>query len=151
MRPWRSERDVEPAGFQAQLADLIAARLLDSPLADALIERVLQALVRSTALDRFTSHVVAELEQSPAVDALVDRQVQRVLGALERSPALAVLVEQQASRYLEHLEEHPERIRRLVQDQSRGAARELRDGLREHALAADDAVDALVRRVLRRR
>lgn len=150
MRSSRSERSIEPAGFQAQLADRIAARLLDSPLAEALIERVLQALVRSAALEQLATHVVAELEGSAAVDALVDRQVKRVLRALEQSDALAALVQEQASRYLAHLEEHPEGIRRLVQDQSRSAARELTDALRERALAGDDAVDALVRRLLRR-
>ena len=150
MRSSRSERSIEPAGLQAQLADRIAARLLDSPLAEALIERVLQALVRSAALEQLATHVVTELERSPAVDALVDRQVERVLRALEKSDVVAALVQEQASRYLAHLEEHPERIRGLVQGQSRSAARELADGLRERALAADDAVDVLVRRLLRR-
>jgi len=150
VRSARSERGIEPAGFQAQLADLIAAKLLDSFLADALIDRVLQALVRSPALEPLLAHVLSELERSPAVDALVDRQVERVLGALERSDALAALVQAQASRYLEQLESHPERIRRLVQGQSRSAIDELVDALRSRALAADDAVDGWVGRFLGR-
>lgn len=150
MRSSRSERSIEPVGFQAQLADRIAARLLDSPLADALIDRVLQALVRSAALDPLLTHAVSELERSPEVDALVDRQVERVLVALERSDVLAALVQAQASRYLESLEAHPERIRRLVQRQSRTAIEELTDALRTRALAADDAVDAWVRRLVGR-
>ncbi|MGZ6135419.1 MAG: hypothetical protein ACXWK9_13270 [Myxococcaceae bacterium] len=150
MGAFRSERSIEPAGFQAQLADRIAARLLDSPLADALIERVLQALVRSPALEQLLTQAVTELERSPAVDALVDRQVDRVLVALERSDAVAALVQAQASRYLQHLEAHPEQIRRIVQGQSRNAIEELTEALRGRALAADDAVDAWARRLLGR-
>jgi hypothetical protein len=141
----------ERTGLPAQLVDAVATRLLESPLADALIERVLEALIRSAALERFTNQVVAELEASPAVDALVDRQVRRVLQALEHSEELATLIERQAGRYLVHLGEHPEPVQRLIQDQSRSAVRDFRDALRERALAGDDAVDVLVRRVLRRR
>ncbi len=150
MGVFRSERSLEPAGFQAQLADRIAARLLDSPLADALINRVLQALVRSAALEQLLTTAVTELERSPAVDALVDRQVERVLRALERSDAVAALVQAQASAYLQHLEAHPEQIRRIVQGQSRNAIEELTEALRRRALEADDAVDAWARRLLGR-
>lgn len=151
VRPFRPERSLEPAGFQAQLADRIAARLLESALADSLIERVLQALVRSPALEQLLTQAVAELERSPAVDALVDRQVERVLVELERSVAVAALVQAQAARYLAHLEAHPEQVRRIVQGQSRSAIEELTDGIRGRALAADDAVDAWARRLLGRR
>jgi len=150
VRAFRSERSIEPHGVQAQLADRLAAALLESPLADALIERVLQALVRSPALEQLLTQAVSELERSPAVDALVDRQVERVLRGLEQSDAVTALVQAQAGRYLAHLEAHPEQVRRIVQGQSRSAVEELIDGIRGRALAADEAVDAWARRLLGR-
>jgi hypothetical protein len=136
----------EPPGFTTQVADAVLRRLLESPVADTLIDRVVQALMRSPELDRLITKVVADLEASPVVDSLADRQVERVLAALQESEALQLLIRKQAGEYLEHLGEHPEPVQRLIQEQSRGVVEEFLGALRERALAADDAVDGWVRR-----
>jgi len=138
-------------GLSAQLADALATRLLESTAAEAVVEQVLRALIRSPALQTFTSELLAELETSSALDALVDKQVERILRELETSETLRTLVQEQATSYLAHLEAHPERIRRLVRTESRGAMTDFLDGLRGRAMAADDAVDQFARRVLRKK
>jgi len=140
----------ERPGLTTQLADAAIRRFLETPLADALIERVVQALMRSPELDRLVTKVVADLEGNPVVDSLVDRQVDRVLEAVREDEALQLLIREQAGRYLQHLGEHPEPVQRLIQEQSRGVVDDFLTGLREHALAADDAVDRWVRRALGR-
>jgi len=145
---------VDPAGerpgLATQLADAAIRRFLETPVADALIEHVVQALMRSPELDRLVTSVVAGLERNRVVDTLVDGQMDRVLGALRENEALQLLIREQAGRYLQHLGEHPEPVQRLIQEQSRGVVDDFLTGLREHALAADDAVDGWVRRALGR-
>ena len=138
-------------GLSAQVADALAARLLESTPAEAIVEQVLHAVIRSPALQAFTSELLAELETSSAMHALVDKQVDRILRELETSEPLRKLVQEQATSYLAHLEAHPERIRRLVRTESRGAMTDFFDGLRERAMAADDALDQFARRVLRKK
>lgn len=114
------------------------------------MDRVLLALMESRNLDRLVVHLLAQPDVSRAVDEMVDRQVERVLRDLEDSEELERLVRQQVDASLAHLNEHPERVQQLLQDQSRGMAQELQATVRATALSADDAVDAWVRRVLRR-
>lgn len=140
----------EPAGFTTQLADAVIRRVLDSTVAEILIERIIQALIRSGELDRLVTKVLADLEESPAVDSLVDRQVERVLKALQESGALQALIQEQAGAYLVHLGEHPAPVQRLIQEQSRGVVDEFLSALRKRALSADDTVDGWVRRALGR-
>ena len=136
----------EPPGFTTQVADAVLRRFLESPLADAFIDRVIQALMRSGELERLITQAVADLEASPVVDSLVDRQIARVLEALRESEALRLLIQKQAGDYLEHLGEHPEPVQRLIREQSRGVVEEFLESLRERALAGDDIVDRWVRR-----
>ncbi len=132
------------------MADALVTRLFDTRLAGALFEHVLQALLESPALKQLVVQLLTDLEASPAVDALVDRQVGRVLQALQDSEALRHLVREQGGAYLGYLTEHPESVQQLIQDQSRGIARDFQERVRVAALDADDAVDSWVRRVLRR-
>ena len=125
-------------------------RLLESPVADTLIERVVQALMRSGELDRLVTKIVADLEASPVVDSLVDRQIERVMEALRQSAALQALIQEQVGAYLVYLGEHPEPVQRLIQEQSRGVVDEFLSALRQRALAADDTVDGWVRRAVGR-
>lgn len=125
-------------------------RLLESPVADTLIERVVQALMRSGELDRLVTKIVADLEASPVVDSLVDRQIERVMEALRQSAALQALIQEQVGAYLLHLGEHPEPVQRLIQEQSRGVVDEFLSALRQRALEADDTVDGWVRRAVGR-
>ncbi len=153
--PEADPNDGEPpggqrAGLAGQVADALVTRLVDSRLAGALIERVLQALMESPALEQLVVRLLTQLEGSPAIDALVDRQVGRVMQALEKSEALRQLVREQAGAYLEYITEHPEPVQQLIQDQSRGMARDFQERVRAAALQGDDAVESWVRRVLRR-
>lgn len=146
--PTESSGKGERGGLGAQLADALAARLLESTAAEAFVEQVLRALIRSPALQDFTSQLLGELQVSSALDALVDRQVERVLRELQASETLSKLVQDVVTNYLAYLELHPEGLRRVVQLQSRGAVQEFLDGLRERARATDDALDSVARRVL---
>jgi hypothetical protein len=128
----------------------VIRRLLESPVADTLIERVVQALMRSGELDRLVTKIVADLEASPVVDSLVDRQIERVMEALRQSAALQALIQEQVGAYLLHLGEHPEPVQRLIQEQSRGVVDEFLSALRQRALEADDTVDGWVRRAVGR-
>jgi len=141
MRPFH----VEPRTLATQLADSLVERLLKTHLADRVVERVVDSLIRSPALDRVVAKVISSLEASPAVDALVDRQVDRVLAGLCASDALRKLIRDQAGAYLEYV-----RAQRLIQDQSRGVARELEDSIRERVMTLDDALESWARRVLGR-
>ncbi|HVP60222.1 MAG TPA: hypothetical protein VMT11_06670 [Myxococcaceae bacterium] len=140
----------ERPGLTTQIADALIRRFLETPVADALIERVVQALMRSPELDQLVTQVVADLEASPVVDSLVDRQIARVLEELRESEDLQLLIRKQAGEYLQHLGEHPEPVQRLIREQSRGVVDEFLAALRERALAADDTVDGWVRRALGR-
>jgi hypothetical protein len=140
----------ERPGLTTQLADAAIRRFLETPLADSVIERVVQALMRSGELERLITKVVTDLETSPAVQSLVDRQVERVLAELRESDAVQALIREQAGQYLRYLGEHPDPVQRLIQEQSRGVLDDFLHALRVRALAADDAVDGWVRRVLGR-
>ncbi len=149
--PSNGERHGGPrAGLAAQVADALVTRLVDTRLAGALIERVLEALMESPALEQLVVRLLTRLEDSPAIDALVDQQVGRVLQALEKSEAVRQLVREQGGAYLEYITEHPEPVHQLIQDQSRGMARDFQERVRAAAFDADDAVESWLRRVLRR-
>jgi hypothetical protein len=139
-----------PVGAGAQIVDRFAARLLETTSADAVIERVVDALLRSAALERLTARVAVVVEESAAVDALLDSKVARMLQALEQSDSLARLVEAHASRYLAQLQEHPEQIHALLQIQSRDAFAQFLDSIRARARAADESLDAFAHRMMKR-
>lgn len=126
------------------------ARLVETRLAEALIDQVLRALMESRTLELLVIRLLERPEVSGAVDALVDRQVGRVLQALEKDDALRQLVREQVDAYLKHLTEHPEPVRQLIQDQSRGMARDLQESVRAAAIDADDAAETWVHRMLGR-
>jgi phage I-like protein len=126
------------------------ARLVETRLAEALIDQVLRALMESRTLELLVIRLLERPEVSGAVDALVDRQVGRVLQALEKDDSLRQLVREQVDAYLKHLTEHPEPVRQLIQDQSRGMARDLQESVRAAAIDADDAAETWVHRMLGR-
>jgi hypothetical protein len=137
-------------GTTNRMADALVTRLLETGLAESLIDGVVEALMRGPMLERLILKVIGDLETSPAVDALADRQVNRVLDALQQSEALQSLIRKQAGAYLQYLESHPEQVRRLVQQESRGVFIEFRDGLRARAFSADDRLEAWAQRALGR-
>jgi hypothetical protein len=137
-------------GLEARIADALVSRLVESRFSEALMEQVLVALTESRDVEQLVIHLLRQPDVNGAVDAAVDRQLGRVLQTLRDSPALRDLVREQVDAYLQHLTEHPEPVRQLIQDQSRGMVREIQATVRARAVAADDAVDAWVRRVLRR-
>lgn len=126
------------------------ARLVETRLAEAFIDQVLRALMESRTLELLVIRLLERPEVSGAVDALVDRQVGRVLQALEKDDSLRQLVREQVDAYLKHLTEHPEPVRQLIQDQSRGMARDLQESVRAAAIDADDAAETWVHRMLGR-
>jgi hypothetical protein len=126
------------------------ARLVETRLAEALIDQVLRALMESRTLEQLVIRLLERPEVSGAVDALVDRQVGRVLKALENDDSLRQLVREQADTYLKHLTEYPEPVKQLIQDQSRGMARDIQESVRAAALDADDAAETWVHRMLGR-
>jgi hypothetical protein len=136
---------VEPGTLATQLADSLVERLLKTHLADRVVERVVDSLIRSAALDRVVAKVITSLETSRAVDALIDHQVERVLAELRESDALRKVIRDQAGAYLEYV-----RAQRVIQDQSRGVARELEDSIRERVMTLDDALESWARRALGR-
>ena len=132
------------SGLEARLADALVTRLVETRLAEALIDQVLRALMGSRTLEQLVIRLLERSEVSAAVDAQVDRQVERVLRAVENSQALRQLVREQADAYLKHLTQHPEPVRQLIQDQSRGMARDIQESVRGAALDADDVVETWV-------
>jgi hypothetical protein len=141
---------VEPGGRATQLTDAVVSRLFETRLVETVIERVVESLMENAALERLVAKVVTDLESSPALTALVDRQVDRVLAALCESEGLRKLIREQADDYLEHLAEHPENVQRVIQDQSRGVAREMGESIRERVMTLDDALESWARRVVGR-
>jgi hypothetical protein len=114
------------------------------------MDQILLALTESRNVEQLVIHLLRQPDVNGTVDELVDRQLGRVLQALRDSEALRELVREQVDAYLQHLTEHPEPVQQIIQDQSRGMIREIQATVRARAFAADDAVDAWVRRVLGR-
>jgi hypothetical protein len=137
-------------GLEAKIADALVARLVESRFSEALMDQVLLALTESRNVEQLVIHLLRQPDVNGTVDELVDRQLGRVLQALRDSEALRELVREQVDAYLQHLTEHPEPVQQIIQDQSRGMIREIQATVRARAFAADDAVDAWVRRVLGR-
>jgi hypothetical protein len=106
--------------------------------------------MESRTLEQLVIRILERPEVAGAIDAQVDRQVDRVLKAMEKDDALRQLVREQADAYLKHLTEHPEPVQQLIQDQSRGMARDIQESVRAAAIDADDAVETWVHRKLGR-
>jgi GMP synthase PP-ATPase subunit len=137
-------------GLEAKIADALVARLVESRFSEALMDQILLALTESRNVEQLVIHLLRQPDVNGTVDELVDRQLGRVIQALRDSEALRELVREQVDAYLQHLTEHPAPVQQLIQDQSRGMIREIQATVRARAFAADDAVDAWVRRVLGR-
>lgn len=137
-------------GLEARIADALVTRLVESRFSEALMEQILQALTESRDVEKLVVHLLGQPDVNGAADALVDRQLGRVIESLRSSEALRELVREQVDLYLKHLTENPEAVRQLIQDQSRGMVREVQATVRARAYLGDDAVDALVHRVLGR-
>src|SRR5690606_18096874 len=72
-----------------------------------------------------------------------------VMGIVDE--ALEPLLQQALPRVIDVLNEDPDAIRSLVRDQSTGIAVEMTETVRFKAADADDRIDRIVRRVLRRK
>ncbi len=77
---------------------------------------------------------------------LVGAPINDIVDYLAKNPHVARLVEEQ----LTELRKNPEPVRELVQGQSVGMATEVVDELREQGVTADNLLEGVVRRVLRR-
>jgi hypothetical protein len=91
---------------------------------------------------RVAESIADRLGREPALLHFVDR----VVGHLQWRVVDAVL-----PAVLERLAAEPDRLREIVQGQSRGMTDELTQAARSRAVAGDEAVDRLLARVFRRR
>lgn len=118
---------------------------------DELIELVVDRLCESRSAERLVDKFVVYLTHSEHVGRLVDAYTDRVVSQLESSDRLARVVRQETNRYLDYLEEHPEIIEALVEEQSYGVAGSMSGTIRRRTVAADNALESIVRRILRRK
>ncbi|MGI8632051.1 MAG: hypothetical protein ACR2NA_05815 [Solirubrobacterales bacterium] len=126
------------AAVRNQLAERIVDRLLEGDF----VERLTQALIEADVPDR----VAAELVDSEATE----RAISRVLESqtLERTVE-RVLVSREMQMVVERIANSDE-VRGAIAQQSLGIAGELADEVRRASMAADDALERIVRRVLGR-
>lgn len=121
------------------------------PGLDELIELVVARVTESEAAERLVDKFVVYLTRNEYVDRLVDAYTDRVIERLESSDRLAEVVRRETNRYIAYLEDHPEIIEALVEEQSYSVAGSMSGTIRRRTVTADNALEAVVRRVLRRR
>jgi hypothetical protein len=107
------------------------------PLVQSIVSRALQPIL-DQALPQVLDQISAEPELlMPLVEAIVDEALEPILR--DALPKVMVV-----------LNEDPDAIRSLVRDQSTGIAGEMTETVRVRAADADERVDRIVRRILRR-
>jgi hypothetical protein len=107
------------------------------PLVQSIVGRALQPIL-DQALPQVLDQISAEPELlMPLVEAIVDEALEPILR--DALPKVMVV-----------LNEDPDAIRSLVRDQSTGIAGEMTETVRVRAADADERIDRIVRRVLRR-
>ncbi len=121
------------------------------PGLDELIELVVERVTESPAAEKLVDKFVVYLTGNPKVDKLVETYTDHVVAKLESSDRLAEVVRRETNRYLAYLEDHPEIIEALVEEQSYSVAGSMSGTIRRRTVTADNAIEAVVRRVLRRK
>ena len=142
------------------------------PLVESIVGEVLQPI-----LDTAIPNVMGDLQGRPeliiplvesivgkALQPILDQALPLVMDDIARQPellmplvmgivdeALEPLLQEALPRVIEVLNEDPDAIRSLVRDQSTGIAVEMTETVRFKAADADDRIDRIVRRVLRRK
>lgn len=127
---------------------------LGLPLVPAAVRRTVEDLGReldqrgrsvvaggTRELGRLSEEVADGLGRNPNVLRLVEQVVERIQWQVVDTVLPAVL---------ERLAAEPEQVRAIVQGQSRGMVDELTTNVRTRAVTADEAVDRIVARLLRR-
>lgn len=103
-------------------------------LVDAQIDRLLPVLVTD-----------------PTIQALLVEQLGTwIAGLATRADTLDPLVREVGDRYIAYLNEHPDDVQNLVQGQAMGMASEVRDSVRKTTVTGDNALEMVVRALLRR-
>ncbi len=121
------------------------------PGLDELIDLVVARVTESAAAERLVDKFVAYLTRNENVDRLVEAYTDHVIHKLETSDRLTEVVRRETNRYLAYLEDHPELIEALVEEQSYSVAGSMSGTIRRRTVAADNAIEAVIRRILRRR
>jgi uncharacterized RDD family membrane protein YckC len=155
----RASRDEARLQLEAAADGLLAApeveRVVDDALAGPLTDAVARSLAQHQVVERLAEEILASADLERAVTAALDHEATErlALDVLEsrlaaeltdrllRSPEFERLVEQAAS---------SPAVRTALARQTTSMADELATGLRRRAERLDDAVERVVRRVLRR-
>ncbi len=169
------DRNLQPIlenALPKALADLQARPDLLVPLVESIVGEVLQPI-----LDSAIPNVMGDLESRPelilplvesivgkALQPILDQALPLVMDDISRQPellmplvmgivdeALEPLLQAALPRVIAVLNEDPDAIRSLVRDQSTGIAAEMTETVRFRAADADERIDRIVRRVLRRK
>jgi hypothetical protein len=168
-------RNLEPileSAMPVALGSLQARPELLVPLVESIVGQVLQPI-----LDTAIPNVMGDLQAKPeliiplvqtivsqALQPILDQALPLVMDDIARQPellmplvmgivdeALEPLLQEALPRVIDVLNEDPDAIRSLVRDQSTGIAVEMTETVRFKAADADDRIDRIVRRVLRRK
>jgi hypothetical protein len=122
--------------------------------------------------DLLLEDIVGFAGSNPGVKSLVDAQIDRLLpvlvtdstiqsllveqlgtwitGLATRPETLDPLVRELGDRYIAYLNEHPDDVQNLIQGQAMGMASEVRDSVRTTTVTGDNALELVVRALLRR-
>ena len=120
------------------MGDLQARPELIVPLVESIVGKALQPI-----LDQALPLVMDDIARQPEL------LMPLVMGIVDE--ALEPLLQAALPRVIEVLNEDPDAIRSLVRDQSTGIAVEMTETVRFKAADADERIDRIVRRVLRRK
>lgn len=168
-------RNLQPileGALPTALAELRGRPELLVPLVESIVGQVLQPI-----LDSAIPSVMGDLQTRPeliiplveiivgkALQPILDQALPLVMDDIARQPelimplvmgivdeALEPLLQEALPRVIAVLNEDPDAIRSLVRDQSTGIAVEMTETVRFKAADADERIDRIVRRVLRRK
>jgi hypothetical protein len=143
---------VVAALIEARVIDLVVARLLEAGVVERIVTEVLvspdtEELVANTLERPELERLIVVAIESPATD----RIVRRVLDSPGTDRTVTTLLEsEKLQRIVEHIAESPE-VKAAIAQQSLGLASSVAGEVRTKSVTADDGVERIVRRVLRRR
>lgn len=121
------------------------------PMMEELVDVVIERVSQSEAAERLVDRFVVYLTDNPKVERLVEVYTEQVIRQLETSDRLEAVVQRETNRYLAYLEDHPEIIEALVEEQSYSVAGSMSGTIRRRTVTADNALESVVRRLLRRK
>lgn len=151
----RGETEVDE-WIQTGLSKEPGARQAVKNVADPLVEVVVGYLSTHPAIEKLIKEQIEQLAKQspelPQINILVRVLADNYINYLNENPELVKqLVRDQGEIFIDHLEENPKQVQELVQGQSVGMISEITDEVRERMVTGDSALEALARRLFRRR